>query len=184
MAPARAARLVARITVEGMIVSGEGGGVSPYGMEDSFANAGDISAAIMDAAEDKNVKAILIRINSPGGTPSASETIYRSIVRAQTTYKKPVFVSMGGVAASGGYWIAAPADKIYALDGTLTGSIGVVGGKFDASGLWEKLDVNWESDLLRSERRHVVVQPDLSLRLSRSVLKHRSIASMRPLSNV
>ncbi len=137
--------MVARIAVEGMIVSGEGGGVSPYGMQDSFANSGDISAAIMDAAEDKNVKAIMIRINSPGGTPSASETIYRAIVLAQTTYKKPVFVSMGGVAASGGYWIAAPADKIYALDGTLTGSIGVVGGKFDASGLWEKLDVNWES---------------------------------------
>lgn len=135
---------VARITVEGMIVSGGGGGLSPYGMDSSVATSGDVSDAIMEAARDKSIKAILIRINSPGGTPTAAETIYRAIVRAKTEYNKPVIVSMGGVAASGGYWIAAPADKIYALDGTLTGSIGVVGGKFDASGLWKKLDLNWE----------------------------------------
>jgi protease-4 len=98
----------------------------------------------MEAAEDKTVKAILVRVNSPGGTPTAAETIHRALVRAKTEYKKPVIVSMGNMAASGGYWISAPADRIYALPATLTGSIGVVGGKFDASGLWDKLDVNWE----------------------------------------
>ena len=145
--PAQKARThspkVARITVEGMIVEGSGGG-SPLGMQEKMATSGDIAAAIMEAAEDKSVKAILLRVNSPGGTPTAAETIHRALVRAKTEFKKPVIVSMGNMAASGGYWISAPADRIYALPATLTGSIGVVGGKFDASGLWDKLDVNWE----------------------------------------
>jgi protease-4 len=137
-------RQIALISIDGMIVSGESSGVSPYGVSETFATSGTIADTIMQAAMDHRIKAIVLRINSPGGTPSAAETIYRAIVRAKTEYKKPVIVSMGGVAASGGYWVAAPADKIYALDGTLTGSIGVVGGKFDASRLWDKLDINWE----------------------------------------
>lgn len=134
---------VARITVEGMIVEGAGSN-NPLGMQEKMATSGDIANAIMEAAESKSIKAILLRVNSPGGTPTAAETIHRAVIRARTEYRKPVIVSMGGMAASGGYWISAPADRIYALPATLTGSIGVVGGKFDASGLWEKLDINWE----------------------------------------
>lgn len=135
--------VIARITVDGMITEG-GSSAGPYGLEQELATSGEIVAAIMQAAEDDDIKAILIRINSPGGTPTAAESIHRAITQAKSRYKKPVYVSMGAMAASGGYWIAAPADRIYALDGTLTGSIGVVGGKFDASGLWEKLNVRWE----------------------------------------
>lgn len=135
--------LVARISIDGMITDGRGG-PSPLTGNEPIASAPKIAAAIMQAAEDKNVKAILLRIDSPGGTPSASETIHRAVIRARTDFKKPVIVSMGNVAASGGYWVAAAGDKIYASGSTLTGSIGVVGGKFDISGLWEKLAVNWE----------------------------------------
>lgn len=134
---------VARITIDGMIVEGSGGG-GGYGFQQQLATSGDIANAILLAAEDKSIKAIMLRINSPGGTPTAAETIHRAIIRAQTEHKKLVYVSMGNMAASGGYWIAAPADKIYALPATLTGSIGVVGGKVDVSGLWQKVDVNWE----------------------------------------
>lgn len=134
--------LVARITIDGVIT--DGGGLSPLEASEEIVNASTISTAIMQAAEDDQVKAILVVVNSPGGTPSASETIHRAISRARSEYKKPVIVSMGGVAASGGYWVASAADKIYASGATLTGSIGVVGGKFDASGFWDKIDINWE----------------------------------------
>lgn len=107
------------------------------------AGADEISKAIADAYMDEDIRAIVLRIDSPGGSPTASETIRRGIVRAKEKNKK-VIVSMGSVAASGGYWIAADADKIFASRGTLTGSIGVVMGKFEASELWKKVGVNWE----------------------------------------
>ena len=108
-----------------------------------LSSAQDVSAAIMQAAEDDDVKIIVLRIDSPGGSPTASETIRRTLIRAQEKGKK-VIVSMGGTAASGGYWIAAPADYIFATPGTLTGSIGVAGGKVVLAELWEKIGVNWD----------------------------------------
>ncbi len=135
---------VAVIHVEGMIASGSGGGRSPYSMEDTMVGADDIADAIKSAARDKRIKAIVLRVNSPGGSPSASETIARAVHWAKVTKKKPVYVSMGSVAASGGYWISTEATKIYAMDSTLTGSIGVVGGKINLQKLWDKYDVNWE----------------------------------------
>jgi protease-4 len=90
------------------------------------------------------VKAILFRIDSPGGSPGASETIRAALIRAQKA-GKPVFVSMGGVAASGGYWVAMSADNITADPGTLTGSIGVVAGKFTTAELMRKLGVSWDT---------------------------------------
>ncbi len=107
------------------------------------AAADEIAGAINTAMKDESVEAIILRIDSPGGSPSASETIRRSILRAKDKGKK-VIVSMGAVAASGGYWIAADADHIFALPSTLTGSIGVVMGKFELSELWKKLGVNWD----------------------------------------
>jgi len=93
---------------------------------------------------DDDIKAVLLRVDSPGGSPSASETIRRGVLKVQEEGKK-VVVSMGSVAASGGYWIAAPADAIYASPATLTGSIGVVMGKVSLGALWDKLGVNWDS---------------------------------------
>jgi protease-4 len=103
--------------------------------------ADDIASAFDDAADDKDVKAILFRIDSPGGSPAASETIRRAMIHAQKQ-GKPVIVSMGEVAASGGYWIAMNGDRIIADPGTLTGSIGVVSGKFANDGGLQKIGIS------------------------------------------
>ncbi|MFL6054148.1 MAG: signal peptide peptidase SppA [Actinoallomurus sp.] len=87
-----------------------------------------IAAAFRAAAGDDKVKAIVFRVDSPGGSYVASDTIWREVILAREA-GKPVIVSMGNVAASGGYFVAAPADTIVAQPGTLTGSIGVVFGK-------------------------------------------------------
>lgn len=102
-----------------------------------------VAAAIRQAAEDKDVKAILFRIDSPGGSYVASDTIWREIVKARKA-GKPVIASMGGVAGSGGYFVAMAADKIVAQPATITGSIGVFGGKMVTTGFWNKLGVSWD----------------------------------------
>lgn len=101
-----------------------------------------VSAAIRAAVRDDDVKAIVLRIDSPGGSYVASDTIRREVERARKA-GKPVVASMGNVAASGGYFVAMDADRIVAQPGTLTGSIGVGGGKMALEGLWEKLGVAW-----------------------------------------
>jgi protease IV len=106
--------------------------------------ADTLARAFRQAADDKTVRAILFRIDSPGGSASASETIWREVLRAKEA-GKPVIVSMGDVAGSGGYYIAAPADKIVAEPATLTGSIGVVAGKVLLGGLSEKLGISWDA---------------------------------------
>lgn len=104
--------------------------------------ADKVADAFNDAADDKDIKAIIFRIDSPGGSPGASETIRAALMHAQKS-GKPVFISMGGVAASGGYWVAMNGDRIIAEPGTLTGSIGVVAGKFVLGGLMQKLGISW-----------------------------------------
>lgn len=106
------------------------------------ATARRLVAAFDDAVADKDVVGILFRIDSGGGAVSASETIRRAVVKAREA-GKPVVVSMGDTAASGGYWIAMNADGIVAAPGTLTGSIGVVVGKVAVRGLSERLGVHW-----------------------------------------
>jgi protease-4 len=88
----------------------------------------DLSKAIRAAAADKEVKAIILRVDSPGGSVSASDQILDAVKKAQAA-GKPVVVSMGGVAASGGYYISLSANRIVAEPGTVTGSIGVLTGK-------------------------------------------------------
>jgi protease IV len=102
-----------------------------------------VAAAIRAAANDKDVKAILFRIDSPGGSYVASDTIWREVVRARQA-GKPVIVSMGNLAGSGGYFVAMAADKIVAEPGTITASIGVLGGKMLTSGLWDKVGLSWD----------------------------------------
>lgn len=107
-------------------------------------SARKVTRALRQASRDADVRAIVFRIDSPGGSAIASETIWREVGRARER-GKPVIVSMGNVAGSGGYYIAAPADKIVAQPATLTGSIGVLAGKLVIAGLLEKLGVTEES---------------------------------------
>ena len=110
-------------------------------MQDLFGGnilgADTIVAAVRKADKDESVKAIVLRVDSPGGSALASDLIWRALEKVQ----KPFVVSMGDVAASGGYYISMGADYIYAEPGTLTGSIGVVGGKLAFNGLFEKAGI-------------------------------------------
>jgi protease-4 len=120
--------IIAVVEAEGAIVTGQDGGGNPFS-GGSTIYSDTISKAIYDAAAAKEVKAIVFRVNSPGGSDTASEQILAA-VRAAKAAKKPVVVSMGTYAASGGYWISSEASAIVAEPTTLTGSIGVFGGKF------------------------------------------------------
>ena len=104
--------------------------------------ADQIGAAIEAAAEDEAVRAIVLRLNSPGGSSLASEQLWRAIRRARE--KKPVVVSMAEVAASGGYYVASGADAIVAEPATFTGSIGIYFLRASFSGLYEKLEIGTE----------------------------------------
>lgn len=103
-----------------------------------------VAEAFRDAIEDDDVKAIVFRVDSPGGSYVASDTVWRETRRAKEA-GKPVIVSMVDVAGSGGYFVAMAADKIVAQPGTITGSIGVLGGKLLTTGLWDKLGVSFDS---------------------------------------
>ncbi len=134
---------IAVIYANGLIQRGDGDGGSPLSAASGV--AGDrLARAFREAAADPDIRAILFRIDSPGGSAVASETIWEATLRAKAAHK-PLIVSMGDVAGSGGYYIAAAADKIVAEPATLTGSIGVVGGKFLINGLSGKLGVTWDS---------------------------------------
>ncbi len=102
-----------------------------------------VAGAFRAAVDDKDVKAILFRVDSPGGSYVASDTIWREVVRARKA-GKPVIVSMGDLAGSGGYFVAMAADKIVAQPGTITASIGVLGGKMITTGLWDKVGLSWD----------------------------------------
>lgn len=130
------------------LVYGVGGvtrGKSGYNPMSGDINMGSdsVAAALRAAIDDKNVKAIIFRVDSPGGSYVASDTIWRETIRAKQA-GKPVIVSMGDLAGSGGYFVAMAADKIVAQPGTITGSIGVLGGKMLTNGLWDKLGVSWD----------------------------------------
>lgn len=103
-----------------------------------------VTASLRAAAADRRIRAIVLRVNSPGGSYVASDAIWREVVRAREA-GRPVVVSMGDVAASGGYFVAMAADAIVAEPGTLTGSIGVLGGKPVVSGLLERAGVSADS---------------------------------------
>ncbi|MCX5646661.1 MAG: signal peptide peptidase SppA [Phycisphaerae bacterium] len=146
---------VAVIYVEGAIVPGYSR-PTLFGAY-SAAFGGDIRKALETAAEDESVKAVVLRVDSPGGSVEASEVILNAARRVKA--QKPLIVSMGDVAASGGYYVSCSADAIFADEATITASIGVVGGKLVTTDLWGKLGVNWvghkrgaNADLLTSAR--------------------------------
>ena len=114
-----------------------------------------LSRVLHEVAEDKDIKGVIFRIDSPGGDAFASDQILRalSLLRA----KKPVVISMSDVAGSGGYWIALTGDPIVAYPGTLTGSIGVVYGKFNLRGLYDKIGIRKE---ILSRGKHAEIDSD------------------------
>jgi protease IV len=128
---------VAVVYATGAIVTGKGGGSLLAG---DLVGSDTMVKAIRQANDDKTVKAIVLRVDSPGGSALASDLIWNELRRC----KKPVVASMSDVAASGGYYISMGARKIYADPGTLTGSIGVVGGKFALAGLYDKVGLKTE----------------------------------------
>jgi len=126
---------IAVIYANGQINMGEG--------SDKEIGSEGLSKSIRKARLDSSVKAIVLRVNSPGGSALASEVIWREMVLAKQA--KPVIVSMGDVAASGGYYISAPADKIYASPVTITGSIGVFGILWNGQNLMNKIGINTDA---------------------------------------
>lgn len=111
----------------------------------SFTMGSDtVTAGFRAAIADKDVKAILFRVDSPGGSYVASDAIWQEVGRARRA-GKPVVVSMGNVAGSGGYFVAMAADKIVAQPGTITGSIGVLGGKMIPTELWDKIGLSFDA---------------------------------------
>ncbi|MFQ5413923.1 MAG: signal peptide peptidase SppA [Phycisphaerae bacterium] len=134
---------VAIVYVDGAIVTGEAE-PNPFGGGSSGAFSTTIRKALDKAAEDTSVKAVVLRVDSPGGSALASDIIWDATQRV--AQRKPVIVSMGNVAASGGYYVSCGADTIFADATTITASIGVLGGKIVTTGGWDKLGINWSTN--------------------------------------
>lgn len=138
-APRPRRQSIAVVHANGPIMNGE----STYGdglFSGDTIGSRTISEVLSDAAEDDLIKGVVIRVDSPGGSAMASEVIWQSV--RSLAEAKPVFVSVGSTAASGGYYIACAADEIYVNPDSIVGSIGVVGGKLIAGGLYEKIGVH------------------------------------------
>lgn len=130
---------IAVVYVSGSIVEGRSGRGLLFGEE--FAGSTSIVEQILALRADPQVKGLVLRVNSPGGSALASDEIYRALQQYKTHTKNPVVVSMADVAASGGYWIALAGDKILANASTMTGSIGIYAGKTNFKGLFDLLGV-------------------------------------------
>ena len=129
---------IAVIYCDGEIVRGAAEGIGLTGT--TMAASDDLTAAFKTAREDDSVRAVILRVDSPGGSVIASELIRHAA--ELTANKKPIIVSMSGYAASGGYWVSTPATWIIAEPGTITGSIGVLGGKFNLGPATQKIYLN------------------------------------------
>jgi protease-4 len=130
---------VAVVFAEGAIEEGNDGS---NWMSGDVMGSATISRAIRQARRDRLVKAVVLRVNSGGGSVFASDEIWREV--SLTAGRKPIVVSFGDVAASGGYYIACAADSIFAMPNTITGSIGVITGKLNLGGLYDKVGLDRE----------------------------------------
>src|SRR5215472_6681022 len=128
------------VYVNGTILTGRGV-ASPFGGS-AGAFSDDIRDGLEKAARDSSIKAVVLRVDSPGGSATASEIILDATKRLKA--KKPFVVSMGDVAGSGGYYVACAADTIFADATTLTGSIGVLGGKLATTEMWKKVGITFK----------------------------------------
>ncbi len=141
--------VIAIVGGQGAIVNGGAGG-SLFQEGSGFASD-TIAAALLEAGRDDDVEAVVFRIDSPGGSPSASDQIWRAIQRIQDEEEKPVIVSMASAAASGGYYVATGADWIVANRSTITGSIGIFGGKFAIEEGLARIGINAETIVVGGE---------------------------------
>lgn len=135
-----ARNVIAVVYVDGAIMPGE----PPHSAlgTTSGAYSGPIRRALEKVAADRKVKGVVLRVNSPGGSAVASEVILAATKLVRE--KKPIVVSMGDVAASGGYYVACGVETIYADDATITGSIGVVAGKVSTTSMWKRIGINFQ----------------------------------------
>ncbi|KAL0050980.1 hypothetical protein WJX82_011683 [Trebouxia sp. C0006] len=161
---------VAVITATGIIVSGTS---APGLRQQKQIGSSELGQELQKARLDPKVKAVVLRVDSPGGSAVGSDAIYQEVVKVQQA-GKPVVVSMGNLAASGGYYISASADKIVAQPGTITGSIGVAFGKFNAAQALKDQGINVDTvavgrnataqslfhDFTKEQRRQVNVLMD------------------------
>ena len=152
---------IALINGQGPIRLGRSGRGGPLPGQGAAMGSDTIGAALRAAVRDDRVKAIVFRVNSPGGSAVASDAIWREVVLARKA-GKPVIVSMGNVAASGGYYVAMAADTIVAQPGTLTGSIGVVFGKPVINGLLDRAGIGMGSVAEGEHSRLLSVTKDFS----------------------
>lgn len=143
------APVIAILGGEGVIETGTGE-VSPFDSSIGFISD-RVVEQIEDVAEIDSLKAIVFRVDSPGGSATASDQIHRAIIKIKEEKSVPVVVSMGSVAASGGYYVSAGADAIVASGTTITGSIGIFGGKFAISEGLKRIGVNMEDITVGSD---------------------------------
>jgi protease IV len=130
---------IAVVHIDGPIVDGDSTVAGFLGGEESVGSR-TIRRALEDIIDEDMIKGVVVRIDSPGGSATASEVIWQGLRRLAD--KKPVWVSVGSMAASGGYYCAVAGDKIYVNPSSIVGSIGVVGGKMSMAGLYDKVKVN------------------------------------------
>ena len=161
---------IAVVHATGVIVVGQ----SDSDPDGNIMGSESVSADLRRAREDSSIKAIILRVDSPGGSAVASEIIRREVQLAQK--QKPVVASMSDVAASGGYWIAMSANKIIADPGTLTGSIGVVFGKLNISGLYgllglstDQLTTSENATFLSEQRNFTPAQREMVQKFMREI---------------
>ena len=159
--PHREGSTIALIYGSGLIVRSGGSGDPLTGS--NMMAATEITRAFRAAVRDPTVRAILFRVDSPGGSAVASESIWREVIFARER-GKPVVVSMGDVAGSGGYYVAAAADKIVAEPATLTGSIGVLAGKLVVADLLKKIGVSTDSAQIGANAAMYSTTADFSAR--------------------
>ncbi|MBO0812288.1 MAG: S49 family peptidase [Microlunatus sp.] len=139
---ARHRPIIAVVGVQGGIVTGRGSRQVPFGQPQAASD--HVIAALRAAAENDAVRAVVLRVESPGGSYIASDAIRDAVLRVKGT-GRPVIASMGSLAASGGYFVSMAADKIIALPSTLTGSIGVLGGKVVIKDTLNKIGITYEA---------------------------------------
>lgn len=131
---------IAFLVLEGAVQSGQS---SNNPMYDAVIGADTVQKQLEELSRRRNLRAVILRVNSPGGSYAASDEIMHALDRFKEKTGVPIVVSMGNYAASGGYFIALAGDYIVAEPATLTGSIGVLGGKMVLERLWKKLHINW-----------------------------------------
>ena len=128
---------IAVLHIEGVIVDGDSSAGGMFGGQETGSRT--IRNAIEDIIDQDQIEGVVVRVNSPGGSAIASEVIWQGLKRLAET--KPVWISVGNMAASGGYYVAVGGDKIYVNPTSIVGSIGVVGGKMSLGGIYDRLKV-------------------------------------------